>query len=90
MNLYQIIADNRAWILLSKHDKNKIREITNTIEEIKKSDLTTIRGIGEDTAKKLILAGINTKDELLKKNEEEINKLDISVISKAIILKLIK
>ena len=89
MNLAQIVAENRANIILSRNNKDKIIEITWDISSIENSDLLEIKWIWESTAKILIDAGFCNKEKLMEATTEEINKLQISPISKGVINKLI-
>lgn len=89
MNLAQLVAENRANILLNRN-KNQILKISSDISNIENSDLLEIKWIWEATAKALIDAWFSNKEKLENASKEEIEKLNISVISKWIILKLIK
>lgn len=90
MNLAQIVANNRAKIILSKKDKLNFYNTNARINDIENTDLKDIKGIWEATINKLIGLWIKTQEDLKKLWEEWIKDLKLNFLSQRALIKFIK
>ena len=89
MNLSQIVANNRAWIL-SRKDKVNIAIIDSKINSIKETDLREVKWVGEATIKILLENWIRSKEDLKNADTDNLKRIITNFLSYRAIEKFLK